>query len=622
MTKIEFSADVTENNEDGIQKINTTYNALLPFVVSTEDATTYYIIRFQSTAGTYYWYSGEEVNGREKNNLNECTVSEAENYAFCIEGNWFDGFNIKGMNGKYLTAPNDSPENFNICTFSQEPLRDRSYFLLEKYDDSDEFRFRQKGANPDIWLAHTSYQDLNLTYYKDGNSTYGSGPNYIGNKVAFDLFNTNFNEELYTLAADIARPRVGYPAPDSDVATTLLAAIGDMTSYATFSTNFNADTYLSAKAAYESNTNVMMPEDGKAYYIHSIQQEGDGYLLTHTAEDQLMTKVYEANSNDDNDKFVCHRLSDGKYIFVSPVSGEYVCWRGYNAGYNNDKGFTDADKGYVSNFCNFTLESRAGNAPGTFTIMASRNENKPNEFVTFTVCSPKVKEDSNNAIKACDPGQMIANGNAVAWTSSYSNLFRLEEADYTYNNVTLNEADGANWATLYLPFSTVIPENVEAYTANLNDTGDKLTLTLSLVDGNTLPKATAVVLYSTTQTQAVFAPSTESGTAVENNALQGTMSTTQKRGENNIYALSGAFNEGIGFYPYIAETLPAGKAYIVLNGTSAPALLFDFGGEVTGIDAAATAAASDAPVYDLSGRRVAGTTKGLYIVGGKKVLVK
>ena len=41
---------------------------------------------------------------------------------------------------------------------------------------------------------------------------------------------------------------------------------------------------------------------------------------------------------------------------------------------------------------------------------------------------------------------------------------------------------------------------------------------------------------------------------------------------------------------------------------------------VTGVEAVETIPSEDAPIYDLSGRRVMTPTHGIYIVGGKKVL--
>jgi len=81
-----------------------------------------------------------------------------------------------------------------------------------------------------------------------------------------------------------------------------------------------------------------------------------------------------------------------------------------------------------------------------------------------------------------------------------------------------------------------------------------------------------------------------------------------------------------------ASTVPAGKAYLpasnVPNGSGARALAFTFGDEASGIKAIDNLTISPSDnCYDLSGRKIAKSSngqmaKGLYIVNGKKVIIK
>ena len=70
-------------------------------------------------------------------------------------------------------------------------------------------------------------------------------------------------------------------------------------------------------------------------------------------------------------------------------------------------------------------------------------------------------------------------------------------------------------------------------------------------------------------------------------------------------------------------TLAAGKAYLVMPTADAPELGVDFGG-TTGINSIENGKLKmeNAEVYNLNGQRVAQPTKGLYIVNGKKVVIK
>lgn len=117
-------------------------------------------------------------------------------------------------------------------------------------------------------------------------------------------------------------------------------------------------------------------------------------------------------------------------------------------------------------------------------------------------------------------------------------------------------------------------------------------------------------------------------TPIENNGLIGTFSVpaiTAPQGDN-FYVLSG--NKL--YYTTGAEVkVGANKAYIDKNqivnkGGGAAKAFIDFDElEATGIDAVDTAKTlKGGKFYDLSGREVANPTRGLYIVNGKKVLIK
>jgi len=209
----------------------------------------------------------------------------------------------------------------------------------------------------------------------------------------------------------------------------------------------------------------------------------------------------------------------------------------------------------------------------------------------------------------------------AAWDPGYSNSFVFEEVkDYNMNNVTLQTpttADGYNYASLYLPYATTIPTGVEAFSATLSD--NKQSLNLAAIEGTTLPKNTAVVLRSASETAATFVPAIESGTAVTDNDLAGTVDATAAT-PAGTFVLSGAFGE-IGFYKYTAATLPAGKAYLESADSAVQGLLFG-DGNVTGIEAVETGNDDNAAYYDLSGRRVEHPATGIYVRGGKKVFVK
>lgn len=113
---------------------------------------------------------------------------------------------------------------------------------------------------------------------------------------------------------------------------------------------------------------------------------------------------------------------------------------------------------------------------------------------------------------------------------------------------------------------------------------------------------------------------------IPNNGLFGTFSAITAPKGDNFYVLSG--NKL--YYTTGAEVnVGANKAYIDKNqidnkGGGAAKAFIDFDElEATGIDAVDTAKTlKGGKFYDLSGREVANPTRGLYIVNGKKVLIK
>ena len=94
-----------------------------------------------------------------------------------------------------------------------------------------------------------------------------------------------------------------------------------------------------------------------------------------------------------------------------------------------------------------------------------------------------------------------------------------------------------------------------------------------------------------------------------------------------VYALASKGEPAVvGFYKVKAGTkVPAGKCYLSVAATSAPDFLGFGDGNTTSMSEELRVKSEEfatAPVYNLNGQRVAQPTKGLYIVNGKKVIIK
>ena len=162
---------------------------------------------------------------------------------------------------------------------------------------------------------------------------------------------------------------------------------------------------------------------------------------------------------------------------------------------------------------------------------------------------------------------------------------------------------------------------IKAFIVKDNDASDGQ---ITMTEVSKVPANTGLVLKATTPGAAVDVP-TLAGDAddVSGNLMKGSATETTEISANGGYILS----EGK-FHPATAGTLPAGKAYLALSVT-APELVLSFDddnteGQTTGIDTIehSTLNIEHSKVYNLNGQRVSQPTKGLYIVNGKKVIVK
>lgn len=178
----------------------------------------------------------------------------------------------------------------------------------------------------------------------------------------------------------------------------------------------------------------------------------------------------------------------------------------------------------------------------------------------------------------------------------------------------------AGYASFYAPVEVTLPEGVTAHTVTENGEWATLSDAISVV-----PAKNGVILAGNAGTYNL----TVSNEGDENltNALSGTVAKTLVTKEAGAYYVLGVVDGAVGLYnPVNGEDnntfYNAGfKAYWYIPAVSQTAG-FRFGGETTAIDAVEVENAN-APIYDLSGRRVLSTVKGgVYIQNGKKFIVK
>ena len=211
------------------------------------------------------------------------------------------------------------------------------------------------------------------------------------------------------------------------------------------------------------------------------------------------------------------------------------------------------------------------------------------------------------------------------WTIHY--VYEIAEVE----EFTVNISD-AQFSTFYAQKNVVLPDNATAYI--IDGVKDDNWLNLVEVEG-VLPANTGIILYSETPVECKLTVTNDAATAVvKDNKLAGTVYNSYiAKEENNAYYILSKDDKGnVGMYNPILGTNTArfkngaNKAYLVLPVTeSNPAAYYSFRFEdgTTGIDEVKSENGNVKTIYDLTGRKVeAITAPGIYIVGGKKVLVK
>lgn len=203
-----------------------------------------------------------------------------------------------------------------------------------------------------------------------------------------------------------------------------------------------------------------------------------------------------------------------------------------------------------------------------------------------------------------DAGGSGSTGANYSWT--------IEEVEYLPINVNYNSV---KYATFISPVALILKDKVAAYTGKIQNNA----LVLTPVEG-VIPANTAVVLKAEEGVDRgaddkVYLQVTGDPRFSGSNDLVGQFETIPA--VSNAYTLQNQ-NEGLGFYPFNGTTLAGFKAYLI-NGASVSRFLLP-NGEVTGIDGINADSDANQPIYDLSGRRVKNAQKGLYIIGGKKVV--
>lgn len=209
-------------------------------------------------------------------------------------------------------------------------------------------------------------------------------------------------------------------------------------------------------------------------------------------------------------------------------------------------------------------------------------------------------------------------------------------ADPTQALASINVKATEGYATYYNDkLGVTIPEGIDAKCGVITDVNNgALTIDYRYVAGTKIPAGNAVLVKAGKAMQIPLIVSKHTSNVIAENILKGQATTGDFIADPDYKYYKLAYNnyntkEGLGFY-FGAEnggafTVPAGMAYLAVPRSMA-VKCFLLDGSATGIEGIEAGQTAEAvkTVYTLDGRKVEAQKlpKGIYIVNGKKVIVK
>ena len=485
------------------------------------------------------------------------------------------------------------------CLFTITPVEgETSTYTIKPYADDTKVVYSIKVANADKTVgikaadnaANTQWKiadapDANYVTIISSNSTATDGYwNRRGTNDDWNLpgiggytANNNNPGSFWTIAevsdADIATAKTNLANIYSTIsADQIKEQVGYYSQSLIDEVKNNINNAANDKAAYKAVKSfgqlINLPVDGKVYNLYALQSDG--------------TKNYPGGTEG---KWVAQKLDGVNYNFVNTTADKDGLRNKHN----------DTAKYVVS------TQKRVKIGVGALTLNISNTANY--------LCVGKDGVVDRLNIGRNDYGD-----------NKFSTDFMFEEVsstDYAGHPVTFTAStDGKAYATLNLPFATTIPAGVTAY-KKVDGTESSVKLEVYKNEMDVLPANTPVLLQADAAETKTFAPAEYK--AQEATGFSGTLAAANVKAANTyILAKDG---DAVKFCKLstTSNTVNANKAYLTLTVVAANALNFDFGGVTTGIENAVADKANNAPIYDLSGRRVMNAVKGgIYIQNGKK----
>ena len=377
---------------------------------------------------------------------------------------------------------------------------------------------------------------------------------------------------------------------------TLPVAMGtsDVTYYAVFAKISGTPASLTKMVAgdtFSAGDNVVIVanvDENTAYALYQ-ETQSNSYVKNY-----LFTPDVETIGSDNKNWLTVSAGTDGKWKLGDATNG-YL----YNSSSNN----LSVD---TSNSTEWTLED---NNDGTFRLKGAR----------YVSCRTDLQGDNQYLFRMA--------GGTPAGVYAFD-IYKYVAGSGTYFDYCTTvlppveiTISAAGWASFSNASEVEIPEGVTAYYAQKKDDA---TVTLKEITGGYIPANTGVIVSGGANTYEATVTAT-GATLEEDNLLKPWLTAGEPEETTDYYTLAvNSENKPI-FKKSTGGPLAAGKAYLVMPagaGARELSISFDEEGNTTAIDVISKTEDVRGEVYNLNGQRVAQPTKGLYIVNGKKVVMK
>lgn len=584
------------------------------------------------------------------------TVEESMIWNFTSTGT-ANQFYVKNEEGSYLYATNNN-NGVRVGATSDKwtfAVNTTDYFSMQEANNS---RYCAKYKSGTDWR---SYTDANHTNYANGGKlelykfvtayTYSayatnfatlSNRNLAFSESAVDCFDGTFTAPTLSGQTD----GVKYASSDTEVAT-----VNETTGDITIGTKFGTTTIT---ASAEKTESYYADETSYTISVWPNSISGLKPLITSESEIDFKVKLNNAVITYADEKNAYLQDADAAiliYIKEGHTMTAGQSYTGVASGkaklYNGLREITAIDWGTI------IPESAAVPAAAIVTLadlnadydqyesmyvyvqnaivssaLSSRNATISQDSEEYAVY------DKNNGLE----GTALSTTNAIANVVGFPGKFNTTLQLNVFNDIDVEET-GYNLAVSAAGYATYF-NSAKAFTMPIGATGyvwDEGKIEFAYDSEANVPANEPLVVKAPAGNYALLFSSFTDETlkSAGMNALEGTDVATDIPEDNDYYFYGLSLNASsdpasVGFYwmnaTGAAFTNGAHKAYLKLD-KSTPAGSqavngFPFNGTTTGIEQIEAGADAKNAIYDLSGRRVNKAAKGIYILNGKKVLVK